>query len=629
MSSSAPAELQVITDFLAECLPFDELSAAALAALAAQLQIQYFRRGYCFSAGDSSGGLRILRRGAVELRSADGQLIERLGEGESFNLQGLLAEQAGVVAVLIEDTLLYLLAEPDYQRLRLAHRHIDRFFHSQRARRVRRAARYEPVPGDMLKKVSDLMSTDLLWVEPGATLQEAAQRMSAQRVSSALVGDDGGLCGILTDRDIRARLVAAGLPPSTPVRAVMSAQPRGIAAHASVFDALLFMTEKGYHHIPVLAPAEVLGAADAPPARPQVLGIITASDLMLARRDDPVYLVQHILRAPQREVLQQITRQLPELLQQWVSAGVRAWQISRILTAVSDAVTRRLIELAQRRLGPAPMPFCWLGFGSQGRSEQLLGADQDNGLLLAETPAPVQAQWFAELAREVCDGLDACGYPYCNGGVMATTEQWRQPLQGWCRSVDQWTRTPTRDAVMRVSIFFDIRAVYGDSALCRQLQQHMLLRTRGNTIFLAALAENVLAAPPPLGIFRRFVVEHNGDHRDELNLKLRGVTPIVDCARIHCLAQGLPAVNSLERLQALARQKVLAISDSRNLEDAWSVIMQVRVQQQARQVAEGVPVSNYINPDHLSPLVRRQLRDAFAVVGDAHTAVRMAYRPGV
>lgn len=627
MSQKIPTELQGVVDFLASYLPFDALAETELFAVAHALEIQYFRKGHRFSADNTEGGLRILRRGAAELRDAGQQLIERLAEGESFNLQGLLSEQTGVSVVLIEDTLLYLLPEPDYQRLRARHRPIDRFFHSQRARRVRRAARYEPVPGDLLRKVSDLMSTGLLCVSPDTSIRLAAQQMTARRVSSVLVTLEGQLLGILTDRDIRSRVVAAGVDPEQPVSAVMTAAPEGLGDSATLFDATLFMTEKGYHHVPILRDSGL--GSGAVQAAPEVVGIVTASDLMLARQDDPVYLVQHILRQQHLDALQAVARQLPSLLLQWVNAGVRPYQISRILTAVSDAITRRLIELAIAELGPAPVAFCWLGFGSQGRAEQLLGADQDNGLLIDDAMRPEHSDWFRALAQRVCDGLQACGYPYCHGGIMATTDSWRLPLQGWMRTVDQWVRTPTRDAVMRVSIFFDLRSIYGDAALCRTLQQHMLKVSAASSIFLAALAENVLDAPPPLGIFRRFVVERNGEHRDQLNLKLRGITPIVDCARIHCLAHNLTAVNTLERLQSLARHKAIAIADSRNLQDAWSVIMQIRIQQQAKQVSAAEPVSNYLNPDTLSQLERQQLRDAFAVVGDAHTAIKMTYRPGL
>jgi len=636
MHAGKKLELQLIIDFLQACIPFDSLDAGELGSVAGLLEIQYFRKGHVFLSGDTcaeSGGLRILRSGAAELRGAEDQLVERLGEGESFNLKGLLSEQPDVKAVLIEDSLLYFLNEASYQSLRERLRDFDRFFHSQCSRRVRRAARYDPAPNDMLRQVGDLMSRDLLSVEPCISIQQTAQIMSERRVSSVLVLESERLCGIVTDRDIRSRAVAAGLDLQSPVSDIMTAGPAGITETASLFDAILFMTERGFHHIPVLNDERALGVGGAKGStlahRPSVVGIITASDLMLARQDDPVFLVQHIRRETSLSGIHSVVQQLPNLLVQWQHVGVRAYQISRILTAVSDAVTRRLIELAIKALGEPPVAFCWLGFGSQGRGEQLLGADQDNGLLISDELSDADKPWFEAMATRVCDGLNSCGYVYCNGGIMATTNEWRQPLASWRRTVDRWTQSPTADAVMRVSIFFDLRSVYGDKKLCDQLQAHMLKRAGDNSIFLAALAVNVLDAPPPLGIFRRFVVEHNGEHRDELNLKKRAILPIVDMARIHCLANDISAVNTLERLQALADSRVLTIGESRNLQDAWSVIMQVRVEAQARQVVAADDISHYLNPDALSQLERKLLRDAFKVVGDALSAIGMRYRPGL
>jgi CBS domain-containing protein len=615
-------ELIAVRDFLCECIPFDILTHEQIENLAPAIEIGYYRQGGVFCSEDDTGGLRIMRSGAAELRAENDLLIDRFGEGVSFNLLGLSQEQPGVRATLIEDALIYFLPETNYQDLRKKYRDFDRFFSSQRSRRVRRAARHETSPSEMMRRVNDLMSPNVLSVSPAHSIQATAQLMSEHRISSVLVMDGEQLVGIVTDRDIRSRAVALALDVNLAIERIMTPSPDTIAADETLFDATLFMTQKGYHHIPVVAAASG-SSANA------VVGIVTASDLMLARRDDPVYLVQHVGRQTTVAGLKAITSLMPDLLVQWVNAGIKSAQVAHVLTAISDAVTARLIAIAEQQLGPAPAPFCWLGFGSQGREEQLLGGDQDNALLIADDVEEADLAWFEQLSHRVCDGLNECGYVYCPGGVMATTEEWRQPLAGWKATVDRWTRSPTSDAVMRVSIFFDLRPIYGDADLGKQLQAHMLKRTKGNSIFLAALAENVLDAPPPLGIFRRFVVDHNGEHRDQLNLKKRAVIPIVDLVRIHALAHGVQAVNTVQRLNALAEAKVMSISDSRNLQDALQVIMQTRVEAQVQQLTAGQQPSNYLNPDQLPKLVRKQLRDAFSIVKDAQSSIRLNYRPGL
>ena len=320
---------------------------------------------------------------------------------------------------------------------------------------------------------------------------------------------------------------------------------------------------------------------------------------------------------------------MSNLMLQWVNAGMRAQQVSQILTAISDAVTVRLIQLAEEKLGPAPVPWCWTGFGSQARGEQLLGADQDNGLIIANEVQTDQLGWYAELAEQVCRGLNDCGYVYCPGGVMAKTEEWRQPLEKWQQTVRHWATTPTPDAVMRVSIFFDIRCIYGTSSLCEQLQATMLQQAADNSIFLAALAANVLEGRPPLGIFRRFVVDRDGEHRDTLDLKKRGVLPVTEIVRLHALAHRIDAVNTDERLKALAAGGHLTLVDSRNLADALHFIQHQRIKHQCEQILRAEDLSNHLNPRDLPKMAREQLRDAFTIIDEAQSAVRQTYRAGL
>lgn len=609
-------EISAVADFLQHCIPFDVLPNDALQATARQIEIVYVRRGQQINASKDDYALRILRSGAAEIRSSQGQLLDKLGEGESFNIHGLDVGDEGVSAHIIEDSLLYCLPRVHYESLRARFRDFDRHFHSQRSRRLRRAARHQPNTNMMMLPIESLISRDPLALPPDTTLQDTARAMSERRVSSVLIMVGEALQGIVTDRDLRTRALANGLSADTPIATIMTQNPLQIDQGATLFDAILQMTQKGVHHLPVIQ-------------NKRVVGIITSSDLMLARRDDPVYLVQHISRQTDTAGMKAILDSLPTLMVEVVKGGMRAHQVSHVLTAISDAITHRLIQLAIDELGPAPVPFCWLGFGSQARGEQLLGADQDNGLLIDDCASDADLEWFRQLAQRVCDGLNACGYVYCPGKVMATTDEWRQRLQGWRETVDSWTHTPTPDAVMRVSIFFDLRAVYGEKKLCDQLQQHMLQRTRTDTIFLAALAANVLEQTPPLGIFRRFLVERDGEHRDEFNLKKRGIIPIVDLVRIKALANGISAVNTRERIEQLLAEKIVTKTDGRNLLDAFDYIQQLRVQNQSQQISRAETPSNYCKPKDLPDLARKHLRDAFTVVHESQEALRLTYRRGL
>ena len=628
------AELEAIARVVQQSIPFNTLSPGMLAYAVGQIEICYHRQGESFNRNTPDKGLRLLRSGAIELRDGNNKLLDRLGESESFHIHGLNVDQNTVRAVAIEDTLIYLLPDNAYQALRGQDREFDRFFSGQRSRRLRRAARYEPNPNAMTRPVSSVMTRELVCVAPSDSVQQVAELMSRHRVSSAFVLHQAdSRCinskpntatpsgtevpwGIVTDRDIRQRFVAAGLPRSTAVVDIMTPDPVAVPANATLFEATLLMTQRRFHHLPVVENNELQG-------------IVTISDLSLARQDDPVYLVQHVSRQKTVQGLKELLAGMPNLMVQWVQSEIPAREVSRILTAISDAVTVRLIELAILELGPAPGPFCWAGFGSQGRGEQMLGADQDNGLILSDEVLPEHLPWFEAMAEYVCDGLHACGYWYCPGDIMASNTKWRQPLAAWLDYAKSWTRTPTPEAVMRVTIFFDLRSIYGDSILVETLRRTMLQVASRNTIFLAALAANALQASAPLGIFRRFVVERNGDHRDTVDLKKRGVLPITDIARIHALAAGIEEVNTDQRLLALRHSKALTINDARNLVDALNVLQRLRMNSQVEQVLRGEQPDNFVDPRDLPKLAREQLRDAFSIIDEAQTALKLRYRAGL
>ena len=315
-----------------------------------------------------------------------------------------------------------------------------------------------------------------------------------------------------------------------------------------------------------------------------------------------------------------------------IKIDLRADDLGRILTSVTGALTRRLIVLAQQELGPEPVPFVWLAFGSQGRQDQSAKSDQDNGLLLADELSPEQDAYFAQLAEFVNDGLDACGYVYCPGGIMANNPQWRLRLSDWQTTFKTWITEPSSKALMHTSIFFDMRPIYhsdGAGELFENLQNEVVELAQNNSIFLHLLTGNALELTPPLGVFQQLVMEHSGGHKDTLDIKLRGLMPITDIARIHALAHGVRAVNTRERLQALIDNESINRRDGMNLLDAHEYIAHQRLLHQGAQLARSLPPDNHLNPAEFSSLTVRQLKDAFKVVRDAQRGLRQQYSHGL
>jgi len=401
---------------------------------------------------------------------------------------------------------------------------------------------------------------------------------------------------------------------------VMTTSPKTIDQDAMVHEATLMMIRHQIKHLPVTAN---FGADKDKP-----ISMVTLSDLIRLQRSDPVLIINEMHRAESVEALQEASNKIPELLLHLIKLDIRADDLGRILTSVTSSLTRRLITLAQAKLGPEPVPFVWLAFGSQGRQDQSAKSDQDNGLLIDDAMLPEHDAYFEALAKFVNYGLDACGYVYCPGEVMAQNKQWRMSLSGWQSVFRKWITEPSTKALMYASIFFDLRPIYiseGGESFCEQLQQPILALAQEQQIFLSQLTQNALELTPPLGFFKQLIVNSNGEHKDTLDIKKRGMMPVTDIVRIHALANGVAVANTRDRLQHLADINALHEKDIRNLLDAHEYIAHQRLLNQGEQLKRSQQPDNFLRPSSFSPLTIRHLKDAFKVVRDAQSGLRQRY----
>ncbi|MDO5627861.1 MAG: DUF294 nucleotidyltransferase-like domain-containing protein [Mobilicoccus sp.] len=600
-------ELVEIRDFLAEQAPFADLSADVLSTLPSRITVRYHRRGQTILRPDDViDSFFLVRSGAVDIHDRAGGLVERVDVGDSFGVNGLLQPPPyGFVATAVEDTLVFVIGEPTFREL-LGHGAVSSFFLMQQAGRLRAAAesvRSSDNGGAVLRtRVIDMVAKDPIALPPETPVQELAATMRDLRISSVLIQDEqGALCGIVTDRDLRNRVVAAGLGYDTLAREVMTADPVVIGADALALEALMEMLGRGIHHLPVLDHG-----------RP--VGLVTSTDLVRLERSNPLYLVQDVSRQTDAEGLAQIAARLPSLVEDLVSQDATAGDISRLISAVADAIHRRLIALGVEKLGPAPVPYCWVVLGSQARHESGLGGDQDTALILDDTAGPEHVDYFADLARFVTDGLITCGYPACPGDVMATNPRWRQSLATWKRTFREWIEEPTPDAVLGATIFFDMRPVAGEADLFEELRRDLLARTPRAANFLAHLAKQAVDHQPPLSLFRGFVLDKGGAEASSLDLKHRGVGPVVDLARVHALSLGAPAVETRARLGAARLERLISENSAADLLAAFEFISHLRLRHQAGRVREGLAPNNHVPPGTLTAFEKRTLKDAFGVV---------------
>ncbi len=432
-------------------------------------------------------------------------------------------------------------------------------------------------------------------------IRKAAAVMTAQDTEAVLVRGEGNIIlGILTDRILRARLIAESGDPREPVRAILRETVVTIPRRALVYEALLLMQEKGVEH---LAVTDEDGG---------IAGILHSRDILQLHSSEAAVLTRKIADASTAEEAIRWCQRAPALARTLLESGAHPRQITRMITAVCDAATSRFIELAQARLGPAPCPFVFLALGSQGRREMSLFADQDNAIVYDPGPAGSSAgngnRYFLEMGQQVCDWLASAGYPYCRGSIMARHARWCAPLSSWQRTLHDWIQQPEPQQVLDSAIFLDFRPVSGSEALAQSLRRyvHEILRT--TPAFLPFVARDLLRSePPPTAFRRRLRPWKHGIHLLDLKSAL---LPISGMARLYALQHGMEETHTLDRLEALARRGLITEGNVREITMAYEHLLRLRLNRQAECLREACPMDNITDLRKLTRMEQAQVDQA-------------------
>jgi CBS domain-containing protein len=603
-------------DFAGARPPFDRLPPEVMSTLAIEVTRLCFAPGAAiYRAGDPMEALYLIHRGSVEMLAPGAHQPSVLGPGDFFGARSVLRTGRGATdATAIQRSELFAIPAALARTLCADHPHLGRFFDRARAQTAEGPRHADPL---LSARISTLMTPNPITVAPDATVRQAARLIRDHDVSCLPVAAEGRLLGILTSGDLCDRVLAEeGRDAEALVSAVMTPDPLTVQADGLGFDALVLMTERRISHLPVTDQG-------------RLAGILTSTNLVRRQAVSAVFLVGDIAQRDRFEDFAEIVARVPAVLAQLVGSGVGAYDVGRIITTVSDALTRRLVALAERRLGPAPVRWCWAACGSQGRREQTGVSDQDNCLILDDTFDPaLHGAYFTELARFVSDGLHAAGYFYCPGDMMATNDRWRQPMSVWRGYFRKWIGKPDDEARMLASVMFDLRAIAGEGALLDALQAETLEAAKKNSIFRAHMVRNSLKHQPPLGMFRGLALIRSGEHKDSIDMKHAGVVPIVDLGRLYALASGLRPVNTRDRLEAARANGTISEAGARDLLDAYDLIAGMRLEHQARLIREGRKPDNFMPPAGLSDLERNHLKDAFQVVKTMQAAAANALSGG-
>ncbi|GAB58813.1 DUF294 nucleotidyltransferase-like domain-containing protein [Rheinheimera nanhaiensis] len=611
-----------ILEFLKRHPPFAQLEEPEQLRLARCIDVAYFKAGSdILRFNEPLNSLYLIRSGAVETFRRNGDLYNRLSEGGIFGEQGLL--RGGKVrfpACALEDTLIYLIPAADFQQLFDGNEFFADYVEvgdSERRKSTKAARQTET---DLHSaQISSLLQRQPVCLPASATVWQAAQIMTEHGVSCLLILHDddteqGKLAGIITDRDIRSRLVAPGLKSETCVSTIMTANPVTINAQQYLFEAMMLMLRHNVHHLPVVQQATPVG-------------VLALSDIIRYESQNSLFVVSSIFRQQSVAELSALSKDVKACFVRMVNEDANSQMIGSAMAAIGRSFKQRLLELAEQQLGPPPVPYCFLALGSMARDEQLIVTDQDNALVLDNHFDPaLHDAYFQQLAAFVCDGLAACGYSYCSGDIMATNPKWRQPLKVWRQYFSDWIAQPSAERLLHANIFFDLDGVWGQTQWADELNQLIISATRKQSQFLACMTRNALQRTPPLGFFKDFVMENDGRHNNSLNIKRRGTAPMTDLIRVHALAIGSGATNSFERLRDIIAAKVLPTGRGEDLRDAFEVIAMSRIRQQALALSAGETPDNNLVPERLSEFERKHLKEAFSVLSNAQKFAKFHFR---
>ncbi|BBO75953.1 nucleotidyltransferase family protein [Desulfosarcina widdelii] len=632
-----------IIEFLKTVVPFNTLDNDTLGKVVTAIQVAFYPAGQqIIHKGEPSGGfLYIVETGCARIsitdESAEEILVDLRGEGDSFGAVSLIEGKNALFNITAqEDLIAFLVPKATVDRLLADYSQFRRYLGFSLARNFKAVRRSADAQLDLLtienqiqfdqfmtgKRVRELMSRNLLTCDRQTSVRLAAQRMKARGVGSIIILDTQDQpTGILTDTDLRNQIVADGHGLDIPVGRIMTTPVRNIAPDAFAFDALLDMSRFAINHIVVTK-------------NQRAMGIISEHDFQLATGTTPVGMIGDITNATSIDELVGKRAHIDRVLEMAMQRSGAVKPMIALVAELNDRVTRQFIrviegEMAADKWGPPPVPYCWLAMGSEGRREQTLCTDQDNALLYQDIdPSRESAtrEWFLTLAKKVVDALARFGIPRCKGGVMASNPQWCLGQSAWRQMFADWIDNPTPERMRLATVFFDFRSISDGFDGARQLRRQLTEMAVGKRHYARQMTANALTNRPPLGFLRQFVVETSGAHSRGLNLKLHGLTPVVDAARIIALETGIPETNTMARLHKIQQQQVLDADFTAAIDDAYDYINFIRISHHLLARGQGLQMNNFVDPAQLNPMERKVLKESFTIVRQLQDLLSRRYQ---
>lgn len=640
MTSDNDVPVSLITaaiGLLSKHAPFDAMERESLEFLAKKAKVGYYAKGEVVISPDRGMADRfyIVKQGTVqtEFLKAHGEeddSFRELAEGDCFPLGALLSRRAVAGAyTAIEDTFLYELAAEDFfWLLRASGR-----FHDFCVRRLANLLELSKskIQAQYSGAASERQSMDTSLREiirrppasclPSEPIKSALQTMHNLGVGSMIMTDSGRKpVGIFTLHDLLDRVSLAGRNLADPVSDVMSSDLAILPPEASAHDAAIIMAKRGIRHVIVVENGKLFG-------------VVSERDLFSLQRVSPRQIGDSIRKAVSAQDLARPSRDIRELAHNMLAQGVASGHLMQFISTLNDLLTARTLDLVlESELGAEAevwkKSLCWLALGSEGRYEQTLYTDQDNGLIVAPPPGVTTENAKARLlpiAKKINEALASCGFPLCKGEVMAGNPEWLLSLQEWKGKFEKWIDHGDPDSLLNAAIFFDFRPVYGNHALGEGLRKWLTPKAMANPRFLHQMAENALKNRPPLGFVRDFVGEKLGERENMVNLKVNGIGPFIDTARIYALASGVESTSTSSRLRSAGQALRIPAAEIEGWVGAFQFVQMLRLRSQHSAQERQADIVNFIDPYALNTLDRRILKESFREARKLQSRLAMDY----
>ena len=616
----------LITDrvayFLKDHAPFSFIPNEELQKVVGSFKVKYYQKGQLlFEQGQLNSGFAfVLRKGNVLLlqrSETESTLVDQCEPGDVFGVRSILSGNSYVMsAEAAEDSLVYLIPKEQFDELLNTYQRFALFFASGYAA-GQALARTNSSNSSLSLTIPEenklSFSKEVLTCKPETTIQKAAKLMAAKNVGSVVVVDKkDGLLGIITDRDLRVKVIAQGLDFSLSVDQIMSSPVISLPDTSTVTEVQMKMIDASVHHV-ILTKGTTT----------QLAGIVSDHDVLISQLNHPSAIIKALKHSDSPEEWKELRQKAEEMLRLFIEQDVSMELLARLIFQINDVIIQKAIDLHVEELELEGVEFAWVSLGSEGREEQMLRTDQDNAVVYSDSNiSDTEKTKLHELAERVNSTLEMCGFEKCPAEIMARNSKWCQSLDQWKSYFDEWVINPDPKSVMHCTIFFDFRLVSGSKRLVEDLQQYLFGLLKSNRNFIGHLAKNATQNPPPLSFFKNLIVERSGEHEDRFDIKRRAMMPLVDAARVLALEHRLTAKNTIERYKQLIELEPNHQELMEEAHQAYGLLMKYRTR-------EGLAKNNsgrYVEISKLNKLEKQILKNAFQPIKELQELLEVRFK---